>query len=404
MKVLIADKLDQRGRDQLVELGCEVFYEPGLGPDDLGAAMAGRDPDVLVVRSTRVRGEAIRAGTRLKLIIRAGAGYDTIDVDTASEDGVFVSNCPGKNAIAVAELAWGLIISCDRRVPDQTIDLRAGTWNKKLYGAARGLYGRTLGILGTGTIAREVITRARAFGMTVVAWSRSLDAERAQRLGVEHAVSPDDVAARSDVVSVHVASTPETRHLVGSAFIAAMKPGAYLINTSRGEVVDEAALLQGIAEKGLRAGLDVYHGEPRSTGSFDNELARSPGVFGTHHIGASTEQAQQAIADEAVRIVALFARDGEILNCVNRVERSDATCILTVRHRNRPGVLASVFQVLSEAHINVEEMDNTLYRGAHAACARIQLAVAPTAKHLDTIRESCSDILSMELTLLAEPR
>ena len=405
MKVLVADKLEQSGQDKLSKLGCEVVYEPALGAAGLSAALTQHDPDVLIVRSTEVRGDAIRAGERLSLIIRAGAGYDTIDVATASEDGVFVANCPGKNAIAVAELTWALILGCDRRVPDQTIELRNGQWNKKEYGVARGLYGRTLGVLGLGTIAREVITRARGFGMKVVVWSRSLTPELAQEIGVEYGASPSAVAARSDVLSVHVASTAETKNLIDGEVIGAMKPGAYLINTSRGAVVDEAALLQGMAEKGLRAGLDVYQGEPgQGKASFDSALARNAATCGTHHIGASTDQAQQAIADEAVRIVAHYVKTGQVLHCVNRAMRSDATCMLTVRHRNRPGVLASVFQVLSEARINVEEMENILYEGAHAACARIQLDSAPTDEHLHKIRQACSDILSMELTPIGETR
>lgn len=401
MKVLVADKLDRAGREGLANLGCEVFFEPDVGANELAAVMAKRGPDVLVVRSTRVGADAIHAGERLKLIIRAGAGYDTIDVGTASEEGVFVANCPGKNAIAVAELTWALLLSCDRRVPDQTIDLRAGRWNKREYGKAQGLYGRTLGILGVGTIAREVITRGQGFGMNVVAWSRTLDADRAAALGIRYASTPIEVAKQSDVVSVHVASTPETRHLIDSAFVAAMKPGAYLINTSRGAVVDEAALAKGIAEKGLRAGLDVFEGEPGSaTGTFESSIAAAAGVYGSHHVGASTAQAQQAIAEEVVRIVERYRETGEVPHCVNRALRSDATCILTVRHRNRPGVLAMVFQVLGEAGINVEEMENLLYEGAAAACARIQLASAPTSEHLSQIRRGCEHILSMELTLI----
>ena len=401
MKVLVADKFEQVGRDGLACLGCEVFFEPGLGPDDLADAMTRLEPDVLIVRSTRVRADAIDAAKRLELIIRAGAGYDTIDVDAASKAGVFVANCPGKNAVAVAELAWALILSCDRRIPDQTVDLRAGQWNKREYARASGLLGRTLGIIGLGTIAREVMVRARAFGMDVIAWSRSLTPDRAAALGIGHALTPLEVAEQSEVVSVHVASTPETKHLIDAAFIAAMKPGAYLINTSRGAVVDEAALLQGITEKGLRAGLDVYEGEPGSaTGAFESALARAPGTYGTHHVGASTEQAQHAIAEEVVRIVQGYRDSGEVSHCVNRARRSPATCILTVRHRNRPGVLAKVFQVLSEAGINVEEMDNVLYEGAAAACARIQLDDTPTSEHLNEIRGGCAHILSLDVTLI----
>ncbi len=287
MKILIADKFEEVGCTRLAEIGCDVVSEPALTADGLPAALAQHDPDALIVRSTVVSAEAIAAGARLKLVVRAGAGYDTIDVVAASRAGIFVANCPGKNAIAVAELTWALILSCDRRVPDQTRDLRAGQWNKKEYGKARGLFGRTLGVLGMGTIAREVVARARGFGMPVVAWSRSLTAEDAESLGVRHAATPLEVARRADVVTVHVASTAETRSLIDGAFVDAMKPGAYLVNTSRGAVVDEAALRKGIADKGLRAGLDVYAAEPGSgVADWQPELAADPGVYGTHHVGA----------------------------------------------------------------------------------------------------------------------
>jgi D-3-phosphoglycerate dehydrogenase len=399
MKVLVADKFEDVGVAELKANGFDVDLRPGLAGDALIAGIAGADPDVLIVRSTVVPAAAFTAGARLKLVVRAGAGFDTIDVAAASADGIYVANCPGKNAIAVAELAWGLILSCDRRIPDQTIDLRNGRWNKKEYGVARGLFGRTLGVLGLGPIGLAVIERAHGFGMPVVAWSRSLTAERARDIGVDRAETPVDLASRSDVVSVHVAGGAGTRKLIGREFIAAMKPGAYLINTSRGSVVDEEAVRWGIAERHIRVGLDVFEGEPKAgVADFDSALARTGGVYGAHHVGASTDQAQTAIALEAVRIIRHFRATGEVLHCVNRAVKSPATCMLTVRHRNRPGVLAQVFQVLSEARINVEEMENVIYEGALAASARIQLDTPPSETDLDRIRRSCDEILSVDLT------
>jgi D-3-phosphoglycerate dehydrogenase / 2-oxoglutarate reductase len=402
MKVLVADKFEEVGVAELQAHGFAVDLRPGLSGDALVAALASADPDVLVVRSTQVPAAAMTATPRLKLVVRAGAGYDTIDVTAASAEGVYVANCPGKNAIAVAELAWGLILSCDRRIPDQTADLRQGRWNKKEFGVARGLFGRTLGVLGLGPIGLAVIERARAFGMPVIAWSRSLTHERARELGVERADTPLELAAKSDVVSIHVAGGADTRKLVSRDFIDHMKPGATLINTSRGSVVDEEALRWGIAERKLRAGLDVFEGEPKAaTGEFDSAVAREDRVYGTHHIGASTDQAQTAIALEAVRIIRHFRSTGEVLHCVNRAVKSPATCLLTVRHRNRPGVLAQVFQVLSEARINVEEMENVIYAGALAASARIQLDTSPSETDLDRIRRSCDEILSVDLTSIS---
>src|SRR6185369_3087867 len=240
----------------------------------------------------------------LSLVVRAGAGYNTIDVKTASARGIYVANCPGKNAIAVAELAFGLILALDRRIPANAADLKAGKWNKKEYAKARGLFGCTLGLIGLGQIGQEMLVRARAFGMPVVAWSRSLNAERAEELGVEMKSSPIEVASACDILSVHVALKDETRNLISQEVLAALKPGAFFINTSRAEVVDQAALARVVQERGLRAGLDVFAGEPAGgTGAVEDEIFKLDGVIGTHHIGASTDQAQQAIADETVRII-----------------------------------------------------------------------------------------------------
>src|SRR5215211_5095105 len=262
MKVLIADKFEKVGIDGLKDLGCTVVSQPDAKAEELAAAIRTADPHILIVRSKKVSAEALKAGTALTLVIRAGAGIDTIDVATASSLGVFVSTCPGKNSIAVAELVMGLLLACDRRIPDQVAELRQGTWNKGEYSKARGLYGRTLGIVGLGQIGREIASRAQAFGMRVVAWSRSLTHEEADRLGVAYAQTPIDVARLSDAVSINVAANAETKHLVGAEFLAAMRPGSYLINTSRGSVVDEAALNSAVREKKLRVGLDVFANEP----------------------------------------------------------------------------------------------------------------------------------------------
>jgi D-3-phosphoglycerate dehydrogenase / 2-oxoglutarate reductase len=401
MKVLIADKFEKVGIDGLKELGCTVISEPDVKADALPDLIRRVDPNILIVRSKKVNVDALRAGTALTLVIRAGAGIDTIDVAAASELGVFVSNCPGKNSIAVAELVMGLLLSCDRRIPDQVADLRQGKWNKAQYSKARGLHGRTLGIVGLGQIGREVAQRARAFGMRVVAWSRNLTHEEADRLDLVYALTPLEVARLADAVTVNVAATPETKHLVNAEFLAAMKPGAYLINTARGSVVDEAALQQAVRERGIRAGLDVFQNEPAGgTGEFASAIAQAPGVFGTHHVGASTDQAQVAIAHEVIRIVQSFRATGEVPNVVNRLARSSATHVLTIRHRNRPGVLAHVFGVLAGAEINVEEVENIIYHGAQATLARIHLDGQPESSALTRIREGNPDIISAELSAI----
>lgn len=311
MKALIADKFEQSGVDGLKALGVEVVSNPDATPETLPDLLKQHNPDVLVVRSTKVKAPAFDACENLRLVIRAGAGVDTIDLDAATDRGVYVANCPGMNSSAVAELTWALILAADRRVPDQTAELRDGKWNKKEYSKARGLRGRTLGIVGLGSIGKEVAAIGRAFGMRVVAWSRSLTDAQAKDLGLERAASPLDVAKRSDVVSVNIAANAETKHLIDGAFCAALKPGAIFVNTSRGSVVDEGALLDAIKTKRVRAGLDVFENEPGSaTGDFTNDLIAQPGVYGTHHVGASTDQAQDAIASETVRIVEAFRKAG----------------------------------------------------------------------------------------------
>src|SRR5690348_953248 len=187
MRVLIADKFEQSGRDGLQSLGCEISYQPDLKDDALAAAIKHEAPDVLVVRGTKVTEPMLDAG-QVKLVVRAGAGFNTIDVRAASRRGIYVSNCPGKNSIAVAELTFALILALDRRIAENVADLRAGRWNKKEYSRARGLFGRTLGILGYGNIGQEVARRALAFGMRVVVWSRRFD--RASGIGDPDRQSP----------------------------------------------------------------------------------------------------------------------------------------------------------------------------------------------------------------------
>ncbi|HST52407.1 MAG TPA: 3-phosphoglycerate dehydrogenase family protein [Pyrinomonadaceae bacterium] len=397
MRVLIADKFEQSGRDGLDAAGCEFSYQPDVKDESLVEAIGAYLPDALVVRSTKVTEAMLDAGA-LKLIVRAGAGYNTIDVAAASRRGVYVSNCPGKNSVAVAELAFALVLALDRRIADNVIELRAGRWNKKEFSKARGLFGHTLGLVGTGQIGREVAARAQAFGMNVVAWSRSLTDESAAELGVERRASLLDVARDSDIVSVHVALKPETRGLINSDFFGAMRDGAYFVNTSRGEVVDQDALRRAMHEKGIRAGLDVYANEPTSaTGDFTDDIAREPNLYGTHHIGASTDQAQEAIAAETVRIIRIFKETGRVPNVVNLARRTPATHTLVVRHRDRPGVLASVLDAIRGVAINVQEMENIIFDGSEAAVARINLESAPPSGVLERLKASNADIIELSL-------
>lgn len=390
MRVLIADKLPDQARVRLASGGCTVKVE-ALSPDVLAAF----DPDVLIVRSTKVKAEHLAAAPALSLIVRAGAGVDNIDLAACSKRGIYVSNCPGKNAVAVAELAMGLILALDRRLPENTADLRAGKWNKKKYSVARGLKGRTLGIIGLGGIGTEVARRAQAFGMNVIAWEKGANDHPIGNVGMMP--NPEEVARRSDVVSVHLALAPETRGFVGESVFREMKHGALFINTARAEVVDETALINAMDTKGIRAGLDVFAGEP-AVGEADyvGVLASHPSVYGTHHIGASTDQAQEAVADEACRITLTYKTHGTVPNCVNVAQRSAADHTLVVRHHDRVGVLAAILGVLREDSINVQEMENVVFAGGAAACARIQLHGSPTEGALARMRAH-EDVFSVNV-------
>ena len=402
MKVLIADQFEQSGIDAIAAAGCEVVYEPSLADQQLTDALTGRRPDVLIVRSTKVT-EPMLADTSLSLIVRAGAGVNTIDVAAASRRGIYVSNCPGKNSVAVAELAMGLILALDRRIAENVSDLRTGKWNKKEYSKARGLFGRTLGILGYGNIGQEVARRALAFGMRVIVWSRRFQepSDTGSFIpdpGVTVVHSPEAVAEQADILTVHLALASDTRNLVNRSLLDRLKPGSYFVNTSRAEVVDHAALADAVRSRGIRVALDVFVKEPAaSTGEFTDPLLTLPGVIGTHHIGASTEQAQEAIAAEAARIVRVYKETGKVPNVVNLATTTPATHMLVVRHRDRPGVLAHVFDHLRAGNLNVQETENIVFEGAEAAIARINLDREPPAALLATIAGGNQDILNLYL-------
>lgn len=400
MKVLIADKFEASGIQGLETLGCEVINDPSLKDETLIEAIRNTQADVLVVRSTKVN-EAMLAAGKLSLVVRAGAGYNTIDVKAASERGIYVSNCPGKNAVAVAELAFALILALDRRIADNVKELCTGKWNKKEFSQAQGLKGQTLGLIGLGQIGTEMIARAKAFEMNVVGWSRSLTPEKAAEMGILFRQTIAEVANDCDILSVHVAMTPDTRGVINKAVFDLMRDGAMFINTSRAEIVDQAALIEAVKTKGLRVGTDVFANEPATpTGEFSDELIGLPNVYGTHHIGASTNQAQEAIAAETVRIIQTFKETGKVPNVVNLSEQTPATHVLVVRHRDRPGVLAHVFNEIKAANINVQEMENIVFAGAEAAIARIALDAPLDDATLNLIQAGNEDVIELNLLRL----
>lgn len=399
MKVLIADAFPEKYLTEINRLGVKVEYKPKLKSEELAANID--DASILVVRSTEVKVDCISSAKNLSLIIRAGAGFNTIDIKSANARGIYITNCPGKNSIAVAELTMGLLLALDRRIADNVIDLRAGKWNKGEYSNADGVFGKTLGVIGVGQIGLEVISRAKAFGLRVIGWSKSLTREKAAALDIHFAGTVENLVTQSDIISVHIALKPETRGLINKNIISLMKPGTIFLNTSRAEVVDEAALAEAVQSGKIKVGTDVFAGEPEDKkGEFRSLFASLPNVYGTHHIGASTEQAQNAVAEEVVAIIGEFVKQGNVRNWVNRARKTTAAWQLVVRHYDKPGVLANVLGDLKASHINVEEMENVIFDGGQTACATIKLQQRPSDEVLTKIRLRNDEVLQASLNPL----
>ena len=387
MRILFADGLSDSAVERLRSGGDTCTVKPSVTAESLPAHVAGFD--VLVVRSTRVTAETINAGTDLGMVVRAGTGTNTIDCARASELGVFVCNVPGRNAIAVAELTLGLMFAIDRHIASAAADVRAGHWNKKAYSKARGLHGTTLGIIGMGAIGLEVAQRAAACGLEVVTEDKSRPRPVTQRMsdiGVRTLPDRASVLAASDIVSLHVPGGEDTAGMVDAEFLATMKPDAVLVNTARGEVVDEEALIAALDSTDMRAGIDVFSDEPQSSaGTVDSALARHPRVIATHHIGASTRQAQEAVAEGTVEVIEEY-RTGSVVNCVNLEQAPHRTATLSVRHYDRVGVLAAVLQELRRGHLNVATMSNRIFAGSVAAAATIDVAGTINEELLHAVR------------------
>ncbi len=401
MKVLLADALPAAAVDRLIAAGDEVVSMGDLNADTLPDHIAGAD--VLVVRSTKVTADALDAADKLSLIVRAGAGTNTIDCDRAAELGIFVCNVPGMNALAVAELTIGLLIAVDRHIAAATADLRAGVWNKKGYSKANGLYGRRMGIIGVGDIGTATAARATSFGIDVVAVAKpgrsQVAMERAQAAGISFVDDLATLLSTSDIVSLHVPGSPDTKGMVDAGFLAQMKDGAILLNASRGDVIDEAALIEAMDSRGIRAGVDVFANEPGSgQGEFDSALAKHENVVATHHIGASTGQAQDAVAAGTIDAIEAF-RHGAPTNCVNLNPLPARAATLIIRHHDRVGVLASVLSVLRSSGLNVSIMQNRVFAGSKAAVAAINVAHAPSDETIAEIN-ALDDVMNASVTLI----
>jgi D-3-phosphoglycerate dehydrogenase / 2-oxoglutarate reductase len=389
VKVLIADKFPEKYVDELKQLDLDVDYSPKLGENDLPEAA--KDQDILVVRSTKVNANTINAANKLNLIIRAGAGVNNIDIPAANKRGIYVANCPGKNSVAVAELTIGLMIALDRRIPDNVIDFRNGKWNKAEYSKAEGLKGKTLGIIGVGNIGKEVANRAIAMGMNVY----GKDISRIEGVQIKDFSEMDQLLPLCDVITIHLPATADTKNLFNKEMFGYMKPNTLLINTSRPAVIDEDALLDTIKEKNIRAALDVFNDEPEGkSGEVKSRLQDNPNIYVTHHIGASTNQAQNSVAEETVKIIEHYLHSGIIDHWVNRAKLSDAKYQLVVKHYDKAGVLASILDVIRKGDINIEEIENVIFEGGIAASCTMKLMSAATSDMLKQIDE-IEDVISV---------
>jgi D-3-phosphoglycerate dehydrogenase len=402
MRLLIADKLHPRAIEELRALPLEVVYEPELTKESLEKRLQG--VGILVVRSTEVTAAAIENTRQLNLIVRAGASYGTIDVRAASKRGIYVANCPGKNASAVAELVIGMLVAVDRRIPDAVASLRAGKWERQEYGKAEGLMGKTLGVAGMGAIGREVAQRARCLGLNVLAWSRSLTPARATELGVGWVASIDELASKSHVLTLHLALVDRTRRILDRRVLGLLPERAIVINTARTDLIDNEALFEAVEKRGLRVALDVFPDEPRGSKTFatpDTFRTYASGglVYGTPHVAAATDQAQLAIATETVRVIRSFLLEGMVPNVVNVMSSTAARFQLVIRMMDKVGTFAHVLAVLKRHGINVEEVSNTVFEGGSAACAKLRLLSRPTEACLAEIK-AFDEVLHVDLVTL----
>ncbi len=388
-KILIADKFPDKYLDELKNLDVEVENSPKLGEKDLEEAA--KDVAILVVRSTVVNETTINNAGNLKVIIRAGAGVNNIAIPAASAKGVSVANCPGKNSVAVAELAIGLMVSLDRKIPDNVNDFKNGKWNKAEYSKAEGLKGKTLGIVGVGNIGKEVAKRAAAFDMKVYGY----DIVRLEDVQLEYVNTIKEILPKCDVISIHLPANEKTKGIFNKELFGLMKPNSFLINTSRPSVIDEEALSEAIKEKNIRVALDVFNDEPEGkTGEVSSKIQDNPNIYVTHHIGASTNQAQNAVAEETVNIIKHYLHSGIIDHWVNRAKLTDIKYQLVVKHFDKAGVLASILEIISKGNINIEEIENLIFEGGLAASCTMKLMSPVSSEMLVQMRDN-PDVISV---------
>ena len=311
MKIVVADDLPASALDLLRAEGWTIDAKTGRAADALAADLS--DADALVVRSaTKVTSALIDAAPRLRAIARAGTGVDNVDVAAASARGIVVMNAPGANSVSVAELAMGFVLTLARHLAAADATMKQGKWEKKKF-LGEEVRDKVLGLAGLGRIGQEVARRAAAFGMRVIAHDPFITEQIASDLGVE-LVSIDELFVRADYLSLHMPSNPQTRRLVNAERLARAKKGLRIINTARGDLIDESALANAIESGQIAgAGLDVFDKEP----TVDHRLQMLPQVVATPHIAASTREGQELVGEETAQALRDFLKDGQIRNAVN---------------------------------------------------------------------------------------
>lgn len=362
MKVLVADLFPDSAVDRLRDAGLECHYDHTLKGTELQAVLEEERPEVLLVRSTRVTADIITAACALELVVRAGTGTEGIDVAEASRQGVMVAHCPGKSAAAVAELVMGLICAADRRLPESVEMLRAGKWRKE---QSDGLFGKILGIIGLGDIGQEVAQRARAFGLRLLACDPLFCKSEIEALGCHYQDSLLSLVHEADVLTFHVPTSRQTKHLLTADLLALCKPNVFIINTSHWDLVDEEELLAALdANPEMRYACDCYRYEPTElSGEIKSRLAGHPQVYGTCHIGSVTKQADTASIEEALRVIIKYEKTHQVepRNWANRAVKTPANFTVSIRGSSDPRMLAFAVEKLAEAGANVQEVSTALF-------------------------------------------
>jgi D-3-phosphoglycerate dehydrogenase len=373
MKIVVADAFSPNGIEEMKKMGHEVTYEPKVAGENFVKLMAEVKPVVLIVRSKKVTKEVIDANPKLEMVIRAGAGYDTIDVSHCSQKGIYVCNCPGKNSVAVAELTMGLMIAIDRRIAEGNQLLKEGKWAKGKFADCLGLKGRTVGLLGIGNIGKEVAKRALAFDMKVLAVDPFLTKEQIEGMGATKIETAKELSEQADILSIHVPALPETIGMINKEFLSHLKPDSVIINAARGNLVNEDDILEHLDKvKGFWYGADVFKNEPAGKeADFDHKLAKHPKVVGSHHVGASTLEAETAIGIEAVRMVKEYGASKKVNNCVNLAMDIKKTHCISAKYMSKVGALAAILAILDKNGLKIEELKNEVFKDRKACVSEI---------------------------------